>query len=477
MRTKVPKMATDPIKKRIVSAIQDSEIRIESELKVLKMAAIAMRDAKNKYHVAFFACRKKDNAKNSERYERAAESLRSCQSVFRGSEKRIEECLANIEAEYTRLMAYTTPRVADKLRDELALYKLTVEEKRRRFCKGVADPESTEDLDVMFTEADEPALPEPEARQSEIQAPQVAQVSIAPMAIDISSHVERAISATMAALTRRMEKRIDEYVASLVIPVPSASAVSAFETGAEITPSATENPAVKDTPVSENSGISDTMQSQTALAAETAEAADEIVNEITDNTQHEAEATKRLGELLSSLSDIMTELERLAKEQAEIAELQRRVNDMQRKTMRDQKGVQVNQRVINDDQTALIAEQNATLDSQRALGDGARALTEKQAALTAEQKQVIDAQTELDAAMMAVVKSQKELISAQGAVISGNARNLENQRALTEKQAELTVAQKQTFSDQRQLMREQRAFDKKRTMASKPTPDTKDEDK
>ena len=505
MRTKVPKMATDPIKKRIVSAIQDSEIRIESELKVLKMAAIAMRDAKNKYHVAFFACRKKDNARNSERYERAAESLRSCEQVFRGSERRIDEALVNIEAEYTRLMSYTTPRVADKLRDELSLYKITVEEKRRRFCKGISEPESTEDLDTSYVES----LPEPVSEpthapvQNDNSSSQVAHVSIAPMAIDISVHVEKAISATMAALTRRMERKIDEYVASLVIPAPPAHeplpavpTVAVTEVGAELAPAAelslpdaAPDAATNEADASDVTDLTAARMPTESEACASEPAANEApasepcvdadteasVTEAAVDTLSDAELIKQLSEFLASLGDITAELDRLTKEQAEIARLQKTVNDMQRKTMRDQKGVQVNQKVIGDDQTALIAEQNATLDTQRALNDSSRAITEKQAEIVGVQKSVIDAQTELDEAMATVVRSQKELISAQNSIISGNAKNLENQRALTEKQAELAKQQKQTFSSQRQLMREQRAFEKKRTMTNKPADPSVDE--
>ena len=253
----------------------------------------------------------------------------------------------------------------------------------------------------------------------------ITRVNVAPVTLDIAPIVERAINATIARLNLGMEKKIDEYVASLSLPA----------SGAALRPA-------------ESAPIS---QSSAALADQLAEEERNIHDRL-------KELCTSVGQLIDQLTELTTVYYNLSSKQKELADLQRSTNDMQRATLREQQGIQVNQRVIAQDQASLNEQQAIVMDKQRANVEQQKLILEEQDGITASQKAMADSQTALQEAVKGVAETQRQIQQAQSAIIQASNKSLESNKAIADKQAEVAELQKQSMTRQRQLLKDQKVI-------------------
>ena len=253
----------------------------------------------------------------------------------------------------------------------------------------------------------------------------ITRVNVAPVTLDIAPIVERAINATIARLNLGMEKKIDEYVASLSLPA----------SGAALRPA-------------ESAPIS---QSSAALADQLAEEERNIHDRL-------KELCTSVGQLIDQLTELTTVYYNLSSKQKELADLQRSTNDMQRATLREQQGIQVNQRVIAQDQASLNEQQAIVMDKQKSNIEQQKLILEEQDGITASQKAMADSQTALQEAVKGVAETQRQIQQAQSAIIQASNKSLESNKAIADKQAEVAELQKQSMTRQRQLLKDQKVI-------------------
>lgn len=468
-------------KKEITGAIKDIRADITTLVKGLdpllkphKISCDLLRASVKEYNAAKAAFAKKESAKNSARLEKATTELRAAYGTYLDTQSAVNDQNEAILVKYSRLLELAeavSDREEKRAIRERDRYKEEFEIRLAKVERGVL-----ENLPDVLLPHDDPAPKEEESAAATEDAVEsvsgpavtpirpaagatVASVNVAPITIDISTYVERAICATMERLALGMEKKIDAYVASLEIPKP------------ELSPAPT--PVV--TPAS------DTVDYVTTEAlATTARANNELMTHLLEEQTHVYEKLRTMITNVQGLVDGMTEISSsylsLSEKQRDTIEIQKSVNDMQRHTAREQQGVKVNQKMISEEQIAISAEQALLADRQKATMDRQKALIESQKAMEETQKALVETYRTLEEAMKSVVASQKEIIQAQQSIINGNAKNIESQKAIFEKQSEIAAAQKEALLASKQLLREQRAHNEKlvgRPTASKPT-DTED---
>ncbi len=453
-------------------------------LKPHKTSCDFLRTALKEYNAAKAAFEKKDTPKTSARLEKATTELKTAYGTYLDSLKALNDHNYAIILKYTRLAEVAeavSDREASKVRSELDTYKEEYEVRVSKVERGVADnlpdvltapakteePDATEGADEKAAEVAEteeessdekPAEPVSEPTPTPVRpsaSATVASVNVAPVTIDISAYVERAISATMERLSVGMERRIDAYLASLVIPAPELPAAPAAPT---VTPVAT----------APEGGAVDS--SAMDAVATTARANNELMTHLLEEQTHIYEKLRTMITNVQGLVDGMTDLSAaylsLAEKERDAIEIQKQVNDMQRHIAREQQGVQVNQKMISEEQIAISAEQTLLADRQKATMDRQASLLEGQKAMEETQKALVETHVALEEAMRAVMQAQKDIIATQQAIINGNAKNVDAQRAIIEKQAEITAAQKEALAAHKQLLREQKAHNDK--LAAKP---------
>ena len=478
---------------RTAKAIRTGIVALVKELNTLfapyKSECDKLRTVTKKYVTAAAAYAKKSNSKNLAKLNTATEELNAAYVQYRRALETLKNKEGEVLYQYARLIEVAeniSARELAKANTEKEKHEALFASKKLKADKNIAAeiPPFLAEMDdelVMVAESDdeaeveteaeaeaEPAVEsvdeaepvaeesvaEPEAvAEAEPEAPavtedapgaRVASVNIAPVTIDVSSIVERAITATMEKFSQGIERRIRAYVDSIVIPQPEVRSAE---------PVVTE-------------GSSEAYEA----IKNTASANTELEEHLLEEEKHIFEKLKTLCASVQELLDGMVATSEaylnISSKQQQTAELQRQVNDMQRHTMREQQGVQVHQRLINKEQIELNAEQTVITDRQKAAVDKQKQLTEAQTAMEETQRTVIETQAALEEAMKAVMQSQKEIISTQQSIIHGNAKNQEAQRALIERQAEITAAQKEALASQRQLLREQKSVtDRSRELA------------
>ena len=426
---------------------------LDTLLKAHKNPSELLRASLKEYGSAKAAFEKKDTAKSSARLERATADLKAAYGTYLDSKKALDDCNNSIIIKYTRLIEVAeavSDREQAKAISERDTYKEEYEIRVAKVERGVADnlpdpltAKPAEDAEIKEDAADtEKAEEEKTDEAASEPAPTpvrpaasatVASVNVAPVTIDISAYVERAISATMERLTVGMERRIDAYLASLVIPA------SAPAEGAD---AATVD-----------------------AVATTSRANNELMAHLLDEQTHIYEKLRTMITNVQGLVDGMTDLSAayfsLAQKEKDAIEIQKQLNDLQRHTAREQQGVQVNQKMISEEQIAISAEQALLADRQKATADRQAGLLESQRVMEETQKALVETHVALEEAMREVMQAQKEIIATQQAIINGNAKNIDAQKAIIEKQAEITAAQKEALAAHKQLLREQKAHNDK----------------
>lgn len=421
-------------------AIKQLKSRISSELASGKNVVVDLKTLAKNYSAAKKAADKKANDKNLAKLDEALAAYNLGVDRLVSVEYGIAALLAEVKKYYNTLASNEKKeKNAEKLTAEFAEYFAGVSASVDKNRKPVL--ELAELPAVNLEVADEPAAPAedviPEAPilgvASEPAAPAPAPVEnvpsaaarVAPVQIDVSAIVERAVAATMKKLTDVIDKKLDDYAASHTVAPVAPASVSA-----------------------------DGVAKVAELEAHIFEDEQFLVDKLTAMVD-------KLSGLTHSIADLTAAYMEISAKQAEVAELQKKTGDTQRHTLREQEGIQVNQRIIAQDQIALAKDQALLRDQQKANAERQAAIVESQRAMEETQKVVIETQSTLEEAMKSVMQTQKEIIAAQQSIINGNTKNADLQSEISAKQAEALALQREALTAQKQLLRDQKTLNEK----------------
>ena len=433
-------------------SLNEEKKKVADELTYYKSIARDIGRAKKKVEAAERAYEKKESAKNASKLESANDELAATINVFQESEAQIRSLLDQVQGSYAEIADQYRGRKSDRVMDAFEKYSSAVLSK-------VIDIQANIDADTSFesnVEEEIPmaipeipvanSVPTPAAQPQQAaygapgyqQYPQyipvpmpmpnyympqgeAAQPNIAPVSIDVSPMLEKALEATLDKFVAAFDKKIEDALADRSFSFPAGghgASVGAGEIG-----------------------------NLESLIFDDEAALIEKLTSMIDNLKTLSAAMNELGTICADI----------AVKQATANEMQKQTNDMQRQTLREQKGVQVGQRVVNQDQTAISGEQAALQDQQKAMLENQKALVEGQQAMGETQRLVAENQAAIDEALKAAVAAQKEIISAQQAINAGNAKTLDVQNDVAEKQSATLALQKEALAAQRQLLRDQKA--------------------
>ncbi len=284
----------------------------------------------------------------------------------------------------------------------------------------------TEDVDDDAAEVPVTAEEQVPATETVAEAPAVSNArparNIAPVSIDISSHVERVVSIAMDKLAGALEKRIDTYFASYVPNIPEGFGAT---------------------------GVG-------GIGAETASLQEKIAEDEKALLEKLVSIVEVLKKLNTDMATITATYASLDAKNKEVIELQRQSNDMQRHTLREQQGVQVNQRVINADQLKIAEDQVALTSVQKKAADEQARITSAQNALAESQKAIVETQASLEDAMKAIIQEQKRIITAQQGIVAENAKQVDAHKSIMAYQTEVSDAQKEILASQKQIAKDQK---------------------
>ena len=292
------------------------------------------------------------------------------------------------------------PTEAERLAAELAEMKEAYEELLRR----MATPANTPSVQYVM-----PGMPYgygcPGAQPD---------VKVAPVQIDVSKAVGKAVDAVMEKLGAALDERLAAYVAAM----PEMDKIASIGPAAEAVAQVSDDEAFL-------------LEKVSAVVAK--------VQAMTDTLMEMNEA-----------------LAEASKKQGEISEQQKKTNDIQRYTQREQQGIQATQKVIGKDQIDLAEAQVLVTEQQKAATERQQAVGEAQQALTEQQQAMVDTQGAIEEAMKSVLQAQKDIINGQQAIIRGNDANVEASKELVALQTEVSAQQKEAVSAQKAVAREQK---------------------
>ena len=445
--------------------LNEDKKHVSDELGYYKSIGKDVKKAKKRVESAQAAYERRESVKNMSKLDDANGDLAAAINSFNESEEQIKALLDTVEAGYADIAAVYHGRKSDRLMDSFEKYKSAV-------YSRMIDIQAETETDSYFESDEEeevspmaiPEIPVINGTPNPAAAPQQAAPAyatpayqypqyipvpmpmpysyapqqpqqpqqpaheenktpnIAPVSIDVSPMLEKALEATMQKFVAAFDKKIEKFVNEHPVNIPATGAIvgSSYASG-EIA----------------------------SLEGAVLEDEQAIVEKLTAVM----ETLKVLSETVEALSNRCAEL---AAKQASANEMMKQTNDMQRQTSREQKGIQVTQRVINQDQAAVTAEQAALQEQQKGLLEGQQALVEGQQAMLEAQRLVAENQNAIDEALKAAAAAQKDLLSAQQAINAGNAKALDAQNDLAEKQNATLALQKEALAAQRQMLRDQK---------------------
>ena len=443
--------------------LKDHKKRVSDELGYYKSVARDVKTAKKRLDSAERAYERKESDKNSARVDDAGDEYAATVGAFNDSEAQIRQLIETVRTDYENIAELSSDRKAEKVMDEFERYSDSVNAR-------IIDIQAYTDTDVDYESEEEEeekpmAIPEiPVANgtptqaaapvqnpapvaapayaapaytypqyipmpmpmysyQPQQQAPAEQAPKVAPVSIDVSPMLEKALDATMQKFVAAFDKKIEAFVSNHPVNMQHGSAEAAVSAGSH------EIAALEGLILNEEQNIIDQL------------------NAMIEN----------LKVISASMSELSTLCADIAVKQSTANDMQKQTNDMQRQTLRDQKGIQVGQRVIGQDQASVAQEQVALQEQQKALLENQKSLTESQIAMEESQKLVSESHAALEAAMKEAVAAQKELIVNQQAIIASNAKNVDAQNDIVEKQSATLSLQKEALAAQRQMLREQKA--------------------
>ena len=303
------------------------------------------------------------------------------------------------------------PTLEEKLAAELAAMKAAYEEVLRRLATP-AVPMYAAPVQYVMPPVMPYGYPAPAAAPAQAEP----EVKVAPIEVDVSKAVAKAVDAVMEKLSVALDDKLEAYAASL----PDLAALADFGPTAQ--------------------AIAQVSEDQEFLLAK--------VTGVVEKVQGMTDSLMEMNETLAAA----------AKKQGEISEQQKKTNDIQRYTQREQQGIQATQKVIGKDQIELAEAQVLVTEQQKAAADRQKAVGEAQQALTEQQQALVDTQGAIEEAMKTVMQSQKDIISGQQAIIRGNDANVEASKELIAMQNEVNAQQKDAVSAQKAVAREQKSI-------------------
>ncbi len=439
-----PTMSVKEQKARLSRTIDECRSRIEEELKRYRGAADNLRAVKKKYDAAYGKYVKKPNEKNTRQKDAIEAELKKAQSIRNALRERIMGLRDTALLACQSIVELLGGEESREGRDYLKKFNKQMNSlmaKLETLERGIDDPS----IDLPVTEPDEPVVvgeDEVEREESDTEeisdaAPAVEEpirmrtasltsVNVAPINIDVTPMVERAISSAISQLSAGLEARLRDYVDTLVLPSVTATPVAAPAGGAS------------------------------------ASVTSELGGHILEDESHVYEKLRTMYENIQTLIEGVAEISgtymTLTAKLREVSELQRQVNDMQRRTMRDQQGVVTAQKVINDDQLDLTAKQRLIAEKQGEVTEAVEQLTAAQAAAVEKERELIAAQAEINGAMESLVSIERDVLSVQRTITESAEKLQQAQSAVAEKQESLMQGQKELLATQRQLQREQRTL-------------------
>ena len=471
--------------KELYLFIKETQKKVNYELGLYKMAAKSVRDAARDFQSADIAYAKKGSVRNSAIYEETKAVLIESASSYKIAGARVAATIDSINEAYAEISELSQNPL--KARMDCEKYNTAITQSIQNIqamIEGVEieDAPKEEEMNDNKNPAVEPeeVTPVQEAPAYNTYNPAYAQPAyaqpaymppaymppaymppayqapaypysydptpkVAPVSIDVSAIVEKAIAATMDKFSATLDKRIESFMENYQINIPAPA-----ENGA--------NPAV----------VSRTYGADEIAALEGSILEDEqfLIDKLTAMMENLKTLTAQVAELSAAYAEIVSK-------SADMGELQKQTNDMQRRTLREQQGIQVSQRVIAQDQITVAQEQTALAEQQKSIQENQQALTDAQQAMGEAQKMVIDNQITLEESVKEVMQSQKDIITAQQTVIAGNNKNAELQAEITSRQAETLQVQKEALAAQKQVLREQKATAEKQKEVAAATPKRK----
>ena len=469
-------------------SIKEDQKRVSDELGVYQNAARDVNKTAKALAAAESAYERKDTEKNAVRYDDANDSYLAAVDVYKDSGARIGRLVEVVRKRYLELADLLDEAKADKVLEEFERYNdsvmariLKIQETTETVDAYEPDEEEEDNIPMAIPEipvsngvpapqaAPAPAPAAPAAQAPAYAAPaypypqyvpmpmpmpypysapsaqpapaqEAAQTpKIAPVSIDVSPMLEKALEATMNKFVAAFDKKIEEFIAEHPVNIP----VSA-------TPA---------TPVAVPAGDGSYGVSEiAALEGLILDDEQALINKLTAMIEN-------LKVLASGMAELSALCAEISEKQNTANDLQKQTNDMQRQTLRDQKGIQVGQRVVAQDQAAIAHDQTLLQEQQKTLQENQQALVEAQQAMEETQRLVSQNQTTLEEAMKDAMQVQKDMIATQQAIIVGNAKNVEAQNDVAEKQSATLALQKEALTAQRQIYRDQKAtLDKQKAL-------------
>ena len=442
--------------------LNEDKKHVSDELGYYKSVGKDIKKAKKRVESAQAAYERRESAKNMTKLDTANDDLSSAIGSFNESEAQIKQLLDTVEADYADIAAIYHGRNSDRIMDSFEKYKgavlsriidIQAETETDTYIESDEEEEVTPmaipEIPVINGTPNPAAAPQqaapayaapayqypqyipvpmpmpysyPPQQQAAPEEPKAAAPTVAPVSIDVSPMLEKALEATMQKFVAAFDKRIEKFVIEHPVNIPATGAVA---------------------------GVSYASGEVAALEGAVLEDEQALLDRLNAIT----ETLKALSETVEALGARCAEI---AAKQASANDMMKQTNDMQRQTSREQKGIQVTQRVINQDQAAVITEQAALQDQQKGLLENQQALVEGQQAMVEAQRLVAENQAAIDEALKAAAAAQKEVLSAQQAINAGNAKTLDAQNDLAEKQNATLALQKEALAAQRQMLRDQK---------------------
>ncbi len=375
-------------KKELTRAAKDSRAKIgelckelDTEMKPMRGVCADLSEAREKYASAKAAYERKSNDKNTQKLARAKEAFGTAWTLYSDTYDKIDARYKAVLLEYDRLIEIAESlgdKELSKARGERDIFITTFD---TRLAKARGDalvdlpsflatsapvapiaPSAptaapTESVTPAPT-APAPATPAPAATPAPSATATVASVGIAPVTIDISAYVERAISATMDRLTVAMERKIDEYIAGLEIPAPVIPAPVVMPAVAPSTESASTADPASVAPVSEPTptapveipaGIDSALADELAAAVK---ANNEMLRHLIDEQNHVYE---KLRGMISSVEKLVGNISDLGATYADLIAAHSALEDIMKSVMKAQKDALAAEEAILREQNEITA--------------------------------------------------------------------------------------------------------------------------
>ena len=424
-----PKLNIKEEKARLLKLIKDAKARIEIEIKRYKTSVDNLRAAIREYDKLYTAYVKKPNEKTKAKLDENAEALRVKNSIKEALEERLVTLMNIVSSSVSELVAIYGEESAQAKGEikNLDKYNADISRRLNQIEGGVSEtlPEEIKmkklgEVTPELECEDEPTVEEKE----EVPVSATMQsVKVAPVNIDVTPMIERAISAAISQLSDGLNARIDEYMKKAELPTATAP---------------------------------------TSLASAESGAVAELEAHILEG---EVEVFEKLRAMCETLDNLITGVAEasgtyitLTQRLKEISDTQKVVNEMQRQTARDQQGVQVSQRLVQDGQSDIVAGQKLVVERQNEVSEITTRIVESQAAVLENEKAIISSQTEIDAALRQLLDRGRTLVTTQSALEDAASKVEATQRSIQERQAEVVRLQRETLQEQRRVEKEQRAI-------------------